>query len=136
MASLPYDTHGCRVGEVVSRIEAYEGLQLKLGEKYNDSGHVEASTLEAEARDLNSKADAIESAVYNLKAVDPNTRSDEDIRTPEALIAFIEPKGRQVTQALAALQGEQQAAWRYIAVLVLARALIGLLPCLLIDLAP
>jgi hypothetical protein len=44
----------------------------------------EASTLEAEARDLNSKADAIESAVYDLKAVNI-------IGIPLAIIAVVVP---------------------------------------------
>jgi hypothetical protein len=68
---------------------------------------VEVSQLEAEVRELNSKADAIESAVYDFKAVNPNARSDEDTQTPEALIAFIEAKGREVMRALAVLKGEQ-----------------------------
>lgn len=63
-----------------------------------------ASALDAEARDLNSKAQAIEDAVYDLKAVNPNAKSAGDARTPEELIAFIEAKGREVTQALADLK--------------------------------
>lgn len=64
----------------------------------------EAVTLEAEVRDLNSKADAIESAVYDLKAVNPNVKSEADTRTPAELIALIEAKGREVTAALAMLK--------------------------------
>jgi len=64
----------------------------------------EAVSLEAEARDLNAKAQAIEDAVYDLKAVNPHARPDEDTRTPEDLIAIIEAKGREVTEALTTLR--------------------------------
>jgi hypothetical protein len=63
-----------------------------------------AGTLEGEARELNNKAQAIEDAVYDLKAVNPNAKSVEDIRTPEELLDFIELKGREVAEALAALR--------------------------------
>ncbi len=41
---------------------------------------------------------------YDLKAVNPNAKSNEDTRTPEELLDFIEAKGREVTEALAALR--------------------------------
>lgn len=62
------------------------------------------STLEAEARELNGKAQSIEDAVYDLKAVNPNFKSEEDTRTPEQLLDFIELKGQVVAEALAALR--------------------------------
>jgi type I restriction enzyme M protein len=65
----------------------------------------EVSTLEAEARELNNKAQAIEDAVFDLKAVNPNAKSDEDTRTPDQLLDFIEAKGREVAEALASLRG-------------------------------
>ena len=65
---------------------------------------ITVSTLETEARELNNKAQAIEDAVYDLKAVNPNAKSIEDTRTPEELLDFIELKGREVAQALAALR--------------------------------
>ncbi|HLF25504.1 MAG TPA: N-6 DNA methylase [Anaerolineae bacterium] len=66
----------------------------------------EAAKLEAEARDLIAKAQAIEDAVYDLKAVNPHAKNDEDTRTPEDLIAIIEAKGREVAQALAILKNQ------------------------------
>lgn len=71
---------------------------------------ITVSTLEAEARELNNKAQAIEDAVYDLKAVNPNAKSIEDTRTPEELIALIEAKGREVQQALDILRGVRKAA--------------------------
>jgi type I restriction enzyme M protein len=63
-----------------------------------------AATLESEARDLTNKADAIENGVYDLKAVNPNAKNDEDIRTPEELLDVIEAQGREVAEALATLR--------------------------------
>jgi len=41
---------------------------------------------------------------YDLKAVNPNARSDEDTRTPEELLDLIEAKGREVSAALASIR--------------------------------
>ena len=49
---------------------------------------------------------AIEDKGYDLKAVNPNARSDEDRRTPEELLDIIEAKGREVAAALAELRGK------------------------------
>lgn len=57
------------------------------------------------ARQIRSKGEAIEAAVYDLKAVNPNSTVEEDGRTPEELIAIIEAKGREVAAALALLKG-------------------------------
>ena len=46
----------------------------------------------------------IEAKNFDLKAVNPNAKSDEDTRTPEELLDFIEAKGREVTEALATLR--------------------------------
>jgi type I site-specific restriction endonuclease len=63
----------------------------------------EGAKLEAEARDLTAKAQAIEDAVYDLKAVNPNAKTDEKTRTPAKLIALIRAKGREVEEALCLL---------------------------------
>ena len=47
----------------------------------------------------------IEARGYDLKAVNPNATSTEDTRTPEELLDIIEAKGREVTEAIAALRG-------------------------------
>ncbi len=46
----------------------------------------------------------IEARNYDLKAVNPNARNNEDTRTPEELLDLIEVKGREVAEALAALR--------------------------------
>jgi len=50
--------------------------------------------------------EVIEAKNYDLKAVNPNAKSNEDTRTPEELINIIEAKGREVVEALATLRGK------------------------------
>jgi type I restriction enzyme M protein len=50
----------------------------------------------------------IEAKHYDLKAVNPNRKPTEDTRTPEELLNFIEAKGREVSEALAALKEANQ----------------------------
>jgi len=45
----------------------------------------------------------IEAKNFDLKAVNPHRKNDEDKCTPEELIAMIKSKGREVEQALEAL---------------------------------
>jgi type I restriction enzyme M protein len=46
----------------------------------------------------------IEAKSYDLKAVNPNRKVDEDTRTPEELLDLIEAKGRDVAEAVAELR--------------------------------
>ncbi|HEY9175867.1 MAG TPA: N-6 DNA methylase [Verrucomicrobiae bacterium] len=62
-----------------------------------------AKTLDREAREAQAKADSIEDAVFDLKAVNPNRVSQEDKRTPQELLAFIAEKGREADTALGRL---------------------------------
>ncbi len=56
------------------------------------------------SRNAGKKAESIENAVYDLKAVNPNRKVIVDTRTPAQLLDFIEAKGGEVAQALAALR--------------------------------
>ena len=56
------------------------------------------------ARENRAKAEDIESAIYDLKAVNPNRKTDEDRRTPSELLDFIDQKGREADAALARLR--------------------------------
>ncbi len=62
------------------------------------------SALGRDVRDLQGRAQAIEEAVYDLKAVNPHAKRNTDARTPEELLDLIEAKGREVAEALAALR--------------------------------
>ena len=62
------------------------------------------SGLLREARDAANKAQSIEDAVYDLKAVNPHRKSVVDTRTPAELLDLIDLKGREVAEAVAALR--------------------------------
>jgi len=46
----------------------------------------------------------IEARKYDIKAVNPNTKGDEDARSPDELLDFIEAKGRDVDASIAELR--------------------------------
>ena len=56
------------------------------------------------AREASAKAQAIDDAVYDLKAVNPREKKVVDKRTPGELLAAIALKGREVDEALVKLQ--------------------------------
>ncbi|MFP5410242.1 MAG: restriction endonuclease subunit M, partial [Gammaproteobacteria bacterium] len=58
---------------------------------------------EKSARELEAKAAAIDAAVFDLKAVNPNAVTKVDDRTPQLIIQNIEVQGRIVADALARL---------------------------------
>lgn len=62
------------------------------------------SELTKQGREAAAKAESIENAVYDLKAVNPNRKPDVDVRTPAELLDLIELKGKEVSTALAALR--------------------------------
>lgn len=55
-------------------------------------------------RDAISKAQAIEDAVYDLKAVNPREKKVLDTRTPVQFLEAIAEKGKQVDAALTRLR--------------------------------
>jgi type I restriction enzyme M protein len=57
-----------------------------------------------EVRETEAKAVVIENAVYDLKAVNPHRRVEEDTRTPAEIIASIDEKGREADAALSRLR--------------------------------
>ena len=56
------------------------------------------------AREFTAKAQEIEDAVYDLKAVNPNAKADQEARTPAELLDFIAEKGQEVAAALGRLR--------------------------------
>lgn len=64
----------------------------------------EIAALVKQAREASAKAESIENAVYDLKAVNPNRRAKVDTRTPAELLVVIENKGAEVAKALAELR--------------------------------
>lgn len=64
----------------------------------------EIASLVKEAREATAKAEAIENAVYDLKAVNPNRRAEADTRTPAELVDLVAARGADVAAALASLR--------------------------------
>jgi type I restriction enzyme M protein len=64
----------------------------------------QAQAADKVSRDALGKAQAIEDAVYDLKAVNPREKKITDTRTPAELLEAIEEKGREVDAALAKLR--------------------------------
>lgn len=60
--------------------------------------------VEKQARENQAKAQEIEDAVYDLKAVNPNRVSEQDTRTPAELLDFIAEKGKEADAALERLR--------------------------------
>jgi type I restriction enzyme M protein len=60
--------------------------------------------VERQSREATAKADDIEAAAYDLTAVNPNRKSEEDTRTPAELLDFIAAKGQEADAALARLR--------------------------------
>lgn len=58
---------------------------------------------EKAAKDLETKAADIDAAVFDLKAVNPNSATTVDDRTPQQIIGSIEQQGRIVSEALGRL---------------------------------
>lgn len=64
----------------------------------------ELAELVRASRDAANKAEAIENAVYDLKAVNPNRKASVDTRTPRQLLDLIDEKGKEVAEAVAKLR--------------------------------
>jgi type I restriction enzyme M protein len=64
----------------------------------------EIAAAEKAARDAQAKADAIDAAVYDLKAVNPRAVADTDTRSTEEVIESIESHGQTIRDALARLK--------------------------------
>ncbi|MBW4567117.1 MAG: N-6 DNA methylase [Tolypothrix carrinoi HA7290-LM1] len=85
------------------QLAAFKKAKQQGTEEYNQIEQA-AKEHEKEARELKAQAQAIEDAVYDLKAVNPNAKNEEDSRTPEELLDFIEIKGREIAEILAKLR--------------------------------
>ena len=104
-------------GKPTKKIWYYDLSDIKVGKKspLKLEHFEEFFRLLSDKSDLSDTSDRawtvtreeIEAKNFDLKAVNPNRRNDEDTRTPEELIALIKAKGREVEQALEALSKER-----------------------------
>jgi type I restriction enzyme M protein len=65
---------------------------------------MQAKSLVKEPREGDTEAKEIVNAVYDLKADNPHKKLVVDTRTPEALLGFIEAKGREFSGTRTALR--------------------------------
>lgn len=97
-------------GRATERIWYYDLSDVKVGKK----SPLTLDKFEEFFRLLPDRADSerswavsreeIERKNYDLKAVNPNAKANQDTRTPDELLDLIEAKGRVVAEALAALR--------------------------------
>ncbi len=97
-------------GRPTERVWYYDLSDVKVGKK----SPLTLEKFEEFFRLLPARADSghswtvdrkeIEARGYDLKAVNPHAKKDEDTRTPEELFDVIEAKGREVSAAIAELR--------------------------------
>jgi type I restriction enzyme M protein len=91
--------------QIVEQKEQLKALKKEKAADKKISALVDSiKTLEKSAREAQAKADAIDAAVYDLKAVNPNAIAKVDTRTPVEIIKSIETQGKIVSTALAKLK--------------------------------
>lgn len=103
-------------GQPTEKIWYYDLSDIKVGKKTP----LTAEKFEEFFRLLPDRADSeqswtvtrqqIEAKNYDLKAVNPNAKTNEDTRTPEELLDLIDAKGREVAEALALLRSRRNSA--------------------------
>jgi type I restriction enzyme M protein len=97
-------------GKPTEKIWYYDLADIKVGKKTPlTAAHFEEffrllPNREESAQSWTVSRKEIEAKNYDLKAVNPNARSNEDTRTPDELMDLIEAKGREVAEALAGLR--------------------------------
>lgn len=88
--------------EIYKTRESIKWLKLQSPQNksaINDlSGEIER--FEIQTRENRAKAESIENAIYDIKAVNPNAQDLSDKRTPKELIEFINLKSEEVETAL------------------------------------
>jgi len=101
-------------GRSTERIWYYDLSHVKVGkksaltlDKFEEFFRVLPERADGE-RSWSLRRQEIEAKNYDLKAVNPNAKNQQDTRTPEELLALIEAKGREVAEALAALRPRPQ----------------------------
>lgn len=68
------------------------------------AAEAELAAIIKQAREATNKAEQIEDAVYDLKAVNPSRKAEVDERTPAQLPDLIEAKGLEIKESIASLR--------------------------------
>ncbi|HEU0025695.1 MAG TPA: N-6 DNA methylase [Ktedonobacterales bacterium] len=97
-------------GQPTERVWYYDLTGIKVGKKspltlahFEEFFRLLPERAESE-RSWSVARERIEARGYDLKAVNPNARREQDTRTPDELLDLVEAKGREVAEALAALR--------------------------------
>ncbi len=97
-------------GKPTEKIWYYDLSDIKVGkktplrsERFDDFFRLLPERLDSDRSWTVTRAE-IEARNYDLKAVNPNAKADEDLRKPEELLDVIEAKGKEVAEALAKLR--------------------------------
>ncbi|HET9913864.1 MAG TPA: N-6 DNA methylase [Anaerolineales bacterium] len=97
-------------GKPTEKIWYYDLSDIKVGKKtpltmdrFDDFFRLLPTRGDSE-RSWTITREEIEARIYDLKAVNPNARAAEDLRTPGELLDLIEAKGKEVAEALARLR--------------------------------
>jgi type I restriction enzyme M protein len=100
-------------GQPTGRIWYYDLSDIKVGkkkpftvDKFEDFFRLLPARGDSD-RSWTVTREEIERKNYDLKAVNPHAKNEEDTRPPEELLDLIEAKGREVAEALAALRGRK-----------------------------
>lgn len=105
-SAAPYHKEAARIEKEIDGRKETLKKRKKEGAKKAEIEELETEIkgLSKEAREATNRAVAIEDAVYDLKAVNPNAVGDRDERTPGQLLAIIEEQGRVISDALERLR--------------------------------
>jgi type I restriction enzyme M protein len=97
-------------GKPTERIWYYDLSDIKVGkrtpftlDRFDDFFRLLPDRADSE-RSWTITREEIEAKNFDLKAVNPNAKVEEDTRTPEELLDLIEAKGREVMEALSVLR--------------------------------
>ncbi len=104
MQPLLDKTAGIKVAVVELKEELKRLKKEKADAKRIEAMEAEIRDQEKVARDLEAEAAAIDAAVFDLKAVNPNAVTVADERMPDEIIESIAVQGRIVAEALARLK--------------------------------
>ena len=103
--------------EAAAKLREAEKWKLKLKEFKKAANRDDAKISEAEDelrklqklyRDAAAKAQEIEDAAFDLKAVNPNKKVVIDTRTPDELLDLIEQKGKEIEESLRGLRAVKE----------------------------
>jgi type I restriction enzyme M protein len=102
----PFLDEAARIKAAVVDLKEHLKRLKKMKAEKKEIEALEADIREKEktVRDVEAKASGIDAAVFDLKAVNPNTVTKVDTRTPQEIIDNIEEQGQIVSEALGRLK--------------------------------